>query len=747
MNDGSSISHINEARSAHGVKSNASPEKIEKLSSVYVDGLILVSQQVFDRTDDSLFDLANNARSNNEQNRYFEAMREVRLKRKRVERKFIDSVKNNFQPDSVLRDPRPSGAAEVQQSNVLSLVSEQNLEKDIAVTNMANKLEAGLQSQFLLNRHRVWALYTGSEALDNANQFNNPFSAINLCKGFSEACSQIEIELAERLLLFKQFDKQVMARLGNIIDNMNGMMADLGILPNLSDRDIRASLTNKQTPSRANASKGSISASQAAAEQTPDNFSTMQRLLHDLNQSSSSHAASSGANISLSSDDVLSLLTMLQHAELEKRHNQKSLLDIEQAIRDSVDSIQPSVSKSLDDNQIQETDLELINLVAMLFEFILDDYNLAPSIQVLISRLQIPILKVVIKDSSFFNTSQHPARQLLNTLAKAGIGWTEHQEKRNDPLHAKIHETVHFLLDNFEGDLSLFSKLNQEFNDYLQRDDRRTAIIEQRTRKSEEGRIKGRKAQQEVDLRINRLADSIHTPLQKPITHLLKKAWGRVMFLAYLKDEQEHQWEKACRTAEDLIWCSQPVSDPADRQKWVATVPKLLKEIEQGLESISYSTEELSIDLNEIKRLLTKQFKESAVYDSNIVDASKRAKQQLLETKRYNELGQQPSDVNSNERSQDPEHQACFRAIEALEEGQWFEFTDAKRQKLRWKLTSIVNDADSYIFVNRMGLQPIEKTKAELAKHLSTKSATILEQGALIDRAIHSVINALKQEK
>jgi hypothetical protein len=46
-----------------------------------------------------------------------------------------------------------------------------------------------------------------------------------------------------------------------------------------------------------------------------------------------------------------------------------------------------------------------------------------------------------------------------------------------------------------------------------------------------------------------------------------------------------------------------------------------------------------------------------------------------------------------------------------------------------------------------MGLQPIEKTKAELAKHLSEKSATILEQGALIDRAIHSVINALKQEK
>src|SRR5690554_7459077 len=92
----------------------------------------------------------------------------------------------------------------------------------------------------------------------------------------------------------------------------------------------------------------------------------------------------------------------------------------------------------------------------MLFEFILDDYNLSSPVQVLISRLQIPILKVVIKDKSFFSKTTHPARKLLNSLARAGIGWSSSDEKGRDKLYDQIHTVVQRILDEFEGDISLF---------------------------------------------------------------------------------------------------------------------------------------------------------------------------------------------------------------------------------------------------------------------------------------------------
>jgi len=50
----------------------------------------------------------------------------------------------------------------------------------------------------------------------------------------------------------------------------------------------------------------------------------------------------------------------------------------------------------------------------MLFDFILDDKNLVDSVKSLISRLQIPLIKIALQDKSFFSNKSHPARKFLN---------------------------------------------------------------------------------------------------------------------------------------------------------------------------------------------------------------------------------------------------------------------------------------------------------------------------------------------
>ena len=53
-------------------------------------------QGLFDNADDTLFEMADRATSNAEQNAFFEAMRDLRLKRKNIERGFLQKVFEAF---------------------------------------------------------------------------------------------------------------------------------------------------------------------------------------------------------------------------------------------------------------------------------------------------------------------------------------------------------------------------------------------------------------------------------------------------------------------------------------------------------------------------------------------------------------------------------------------------------------------------------------------------------------------------
>ena len=94
MNKQSGIHFLREHREAGS--SGKLPTEVVRIRDTVVAGLGDLLQGAFDAVDDSLFELANNARSNNEQNRYFEAMREIRIKRKGVERHFQNAVGQLF---------------------------------------------------------------------------------------------------------------------------------------------------------------------------------------------------------------------------------------------------------------------------------------------------------------------------------------------------------------------------------------------------------------------------------------------------------------------------------------------------------------------------------------------------------------------------------------------------------------------------------------------------------------------------
>lgn len=741
MNKQSGIHYLREHREAGS--SNPVPAQVVRIRDTVVAGLGDLLQGAFDAVDDSLFELANNARSNNEQNRYFEAMREIRIKRKGVERHFQNAVAQLF------ANPPRSGVVAADESlstqtnsDSLSLVGDDDLEEQVALNAMITKSKVHFQGPLLQLQTRFSVVYPDASEESPVN----PMTPEHLCSAFVEAIQALEIQIRERLILLKQFDRYVVSNLGMLLDEANRILIQAGVIPNFRYHG----KAGKQHESPAQGAPAGQTADETASSTAVDQqghhegamFEQIRQMLARQRANAGIPPRTSDPNVHVvGGAELANLLGSLpQQPSGEQVSGNLSagepvMVDLYQVVQQLL--AQTGTTSDGKKPALNEMDEDLINLVSMLFEFILDDYNLSAPVQVLISRLQIPILKVVIKDKTFFSKTTHPARRLLNSLARAGIGWSESDEKTRDKLYEQIHAVVARILNEFDGDVTLFETLGEEFEQFLARENRKSSLVEQRTRESERGRIKSQKAQETVDqLLQKKLA---RYKLQEPVRNILLNGWSRVMFLAYLRDDVEHRWLQTVRVVDDLIWCLHPHQDDEERDQWVRVVPGLLKSLRAGLEEVSYNSSKLDEMMSDLKHELTEAFRANALAEA-MEDAP------APEPEDEDPVGHHQTAIQRQQELEDAAIAEYVAQIDAIEIGNWVEFNLVNGASFRCKLSAIIEEADCFVFVNRMGLKVIEKSRTDLAHEMRRGRLTVLEQGALIDRALDAVVGSLRSK-
>ena len=740
MNKQSGIHYLREHREAGS--NRPVPAEVTRIRDTVVAGLGDLLQGAFDAVDDSLFELANNARSNNEQNRYFEAMREIRIKRKGVERHFQNTVAQYFANPPHTGPLQEETLNKQASSDTLALVGNDDLEEQVALNAMITKAKAHFQGPLLQLQTRFSQVYP--EATEESPV--NPMAPEHLCSAFTEAIQALEIQIRERLILLKQFDRYVVSNLGMLLDEANRILIQAGIIPNFRYHGKAGQQHDASKSQSAGYEKGEAKASDTTATERPGETGSSSAVFQQIRQMLALQRANAGMpprasdpNVRVVGDSELaSLLNSLPLTGA--RQDQHNLSDGEPVSIDIRQLVQQILSQAdTGDGRkpaLNEVDEDLINLVSMLFEFILDDYNLSAPVQVLISRLQIPILKVVIRDKSFFSQATHPARRLLNSLARAGIGWSSSDEKTKDKLYGQIHNIVQRILNEFDGDVSLFETLNQEFEQFLERENRKASLVEQRTRESERGRIKSQTAQQTVDNLLKQKVSRYKLP--ESIHDILMNGWSRVMFLAYLRDDVEHRWNATVKVVDDLIWCLHPHQEDDERDQWVRVVPGLLKSLRSGLEEVSYNSSRLDEMMGQLKHQLAEAFRTNAAIEA-LQDSPEEPAEEEIATVHQTAV----------ERQQELEDAAISEyvaQIDGIEIGNWVEFRLVNGANFRCKLSAIIDEADCFVFVNRMGLKVIEKTRVELAHEMRRGRLTLLEQGALIDRALDAVVGTLRSK-
>ena len=418
----------------------------------------------------------------------------------------------------------------------------------------------------------------------------------------------------------------------------------------------------------------------------------------------------------------------------------------------------------------------MIDIVSMLFDFILEDDSIQPEVKSVIGRLQIPMLKVGLVDQNFISNRRHPARLLLNELAHAGIS-CDMKDASSKPMFDKIEQIADNIIQDFDKDIALFDHLLQDFNHFKTQFLRKTTIFEQRIKEAEEGKAKAETARGEVNQCLTELCSKKRLP--EVVKSILKNIWSHVMLLEKLKDN-ESGWNSRVKVAKLLVWSVQNFQTAERLDKLVNKVPILVKSIKTGAELISFSPIEVTHLLEQLedehrnviesaKQAINESKKEEilrlpaidldhpsgAEFASEKPDLSyeigeSQIKPVLSEEILIEDIGftavqtgeifkQKPVEPISIDNK-------AMQTIEQLRAGSWIELKIDDEFK-RCKLAARIASTGKYIFVNRSGMKMAEMLTIELCQAYQKGEMKILDDDALFDRALESVISNLRSMK
>ncbi len=784
MNKNSKVVSLSAVSKTHRAPSVQLPKSLQRVKLQGCKQLAVMLRGLFENADDTLFEMADKAGSNSEQNIYFEAMRDLRMKRSAMESQFQKTVVSGF--DQLCHQAESDVSLGAVSVEGLSLLQNDELEQTVAIEAMSTRVVNRDQGRVLAHlTTRIDSLVSKSVTL-----INNPFGPRLLSEAFAVASNELEIDIKVKLIVFKLFEKYVLNQIEKLYLDVNHTLAEEGVLPGLTQDSVQRSapinrsgsggVTGSVVGANKQHSPSSALESYTEHQMAQQVFGTLQGLLAGSGFTAPvTGATQNRASTVASQQYLMGLLSELQqHTKYGNQSQPDDGLNVRQALNGLMHTQHHHASLS-------SVDDDTINLVSMLFEFILDDRNLPESIKALLGRLQIPILKVAVIDKAFFSKGAHPARRLLNEMASAAMGCSDQDVKAKDRLYQKLEKVVFKILQEFEDDMTVFQACLDDFMGFVAREQRRCELMEQRVRDAEEGKAKTQKARDSVQVVLSDKMAGKRLPAV--VVNLLQNAWSQVLLLILLKEGVESEkWQNALVTVDSLIWSVSPINTAADRKKLLQMVPGLLKELRAGLMEISFdsfSMNQLFAELETIhlSNFKSKQANQDVSSDLIMVEPKNDSvdQQPLFQEvatptessvntvqnpapsgKPIAEISgpealfqQQTATVESQVEGAEAgavepelsEDDPSYRLVDNLKIGAWVEFTESTEKSFRCKLAAAIKATGKYIFVNRTGVKVAERTRQNLALELRSGSMRLLDDAMLFDRALESVIGNLRE--
>ncbi|KAA3645582.1 MAG: DUF1631 domain-containing protein [Proteobacteria bacterium] len=720
---------------------------LPKIHKIFITGLKPSIQKYYDKLDDTLFDMAEKAESNDMQTQYFEAMRTVRKKKELMVRKFSDNIQHAFKQFKkgdyqYVKDHITNQA--IIESEGLSLVEEKELDKKLAVTNLIDKSNTYFHNQLYALEKRFTLLAGGSDL--KLSQI--PVSPFVIIHAFAAPLDLLNIETNTLLIIIKLYERSLIENLSKPYEDINRYLIQQGIYPNIKfTLPGQQSGTSQYRQSEPDMTQQTIASNPQMAQpqghfnQTPIDDDTYQIIMSALNNRRRSQLTPTAV---YDASVVNSALSLLQSHELQQMNAGGSALSPNQIKTALINRLKELDVDGGEQRNVNKTDEDTIDLISMLFEFLVEDRNLPAQIQVLLSRLQIPYLHIALKDRKLFSNKNNNARKLLDELAKSSIGWTEESD-RNSHFINKIESIVQHILEHQQEDID-FPSLIEDFQEFVAKNNKKTSVIEKRTYEKALGeeRIFNAKA---------KTAEILQTKmskykLPKQVTDLLLTPWANVLTLIHLRHHHEPDViEPYVKFVDKLIYVA--IKDKK-KQATKAQVSHVCDFLSNGLRLVAFDERNVKRKTADLYQLLMEV---NALEKSSDQDHEFVLPQEAFTVRQDDE--EQPEIVHFiankkiNDQARNIEHieDDYYEQAERLQVGDWIEFIDAGQDgNIRAKLSWISPISQKRLFVNIRGIKVTDKSIDEIADDFRTANAVKLDQVPLFDRAMNAIAEKVEDK-
>ncbi len=677
-------------------------------------------KHMFEGADDVLFGMAERSRAEDDRQNYFDSMRAVRLERASISDAFIAVFHDGFELTIQPKESPPDDDSDPDEAvENMSLLQDDDLEVSVAMTGIVSKVSGQFTREILETTARIDSICNAREITEQTN----PIAPHQIANAFVQATVELDVDIKTRIILLKLFEQCAMDGLSGLYSEANNTLIEAGILPNFR-ADARKSTSNNDSQTPATQSpQPTDTVAESGVIGSGHDFSALQSLLAQARGPALPPQADAGPP--LSTPELMSAL-----AELQERGVNGPLDEAPQPI-----DLRHLVMARAGGSAMAQGDDDVLNLVEMLFNKILNDRNLAIPMKALVSRLQIPILKVAVMDKSFFSAPDHPARRFLNELCSASIGWSSNMTRGRDDLYDLIESTVLSVLNDFTDDIGLFAELAENFANSVVKDQKKSLLIEKRVKDTESAKAKTQAFKAIVQRVINQKVSGVKLPPE--LGHFVGNIWSRVLLYVCGKfGANSEEWQQTASTLDDLLWSAQPLTDVEDIDRREQGIPRLVLRLREGLSFINAGQEFHNMVGTIRDTLVEISQHDSAALDDQQAPPLDNGYEQLEEVVL---TSQDTTEVP--EFSPEPEY---LEKIEQLAEGTWVEMT-ASDESTRCKLATILQPGGIYVFVNRRGMKVAERSKAGLAADLQRETLVLLDESQVFDRALEAVIGSLQE--
>lgn len=597
--------------------------------------------------------------------------------------------------------PEPKGAP----GSVLSVVDKNEFEDWLAIRVMVTRADTQYRGDLLQLKLRLDKL-----GIANRTGHHNPLGPALVCEAFHNALAQLKVSRDVEKVCLKTFEQTVIKQLEPLYRELNNILIRHGVLPDL---DLSRYLS-EQAPARkeppaevlkpepetpldkpqpeapeskpgqtARGLKNRVAGEfrgYARAAQTA--FATVRNLLTTLQASRVENGEATPEPFPANARPLSQgeLHRELQELQLRAAAPEEPAVPLRDRVVEKI--------RETGDTRLNTEQQDTLDVVDRFFRSVVDSPKLSDYAQSRMRQLEVPVLKVVMRDPEFFEDQDSPVRGVMNRLAQLGVKGG----RLNPVVQRRVDELIHRIATEFEQDTGVFEQTLGELDTLIDRQNLVYRRNVERVTAAAEGAQKVAESKTAVASALESKLAGRKVP--RALVSLLDGGWRDLLSLTWIRQGPDSQlWQDYLAVIDSLMAFAE---DPDSS----INLPELLRLIQDGLASISSNHMPSSQIRDELKQFLVRRPDKAPEMVEMPAVSGVRPDKQVLSEREQRSL------------------QRWINRAQQLRTGDWLRDQTKAEDPQYIRLVWIARGFSRFVFVNHQGMRVVELELEALARQM-----------------------------